>query len=95
VREMDRNAAIQVLIGAVMGYVQNEKQVSGIDVSEINEVAIHALAVLGVDPAEMRHAIETATFISTNPEEAPTATEVSPEWMAGDVEDLIIHWPTR
>jgi hypothetical protein len=43
----------------------------------------------------MRHAIETATFISTNSEEAPAATEVSPEWMAGDVEDLIIHWPTR
>lgn len=86
--EMDRNAAIQVLIGAVMGYVQNERLVSGIDVSEINEVAVHALMLLGVTPGEMRVAIETASFITSNPE---AGLEEAPA--GADVEDLLIHWP--
>lgn len=68
-KEMDRNSAIQMLIGAVMGYIDAERRASGMDISELDIVAMDALVHLGVSPDEMRYAVETAPFLTPKPQE--------------------------
>lgn len=66
-REMDRNSAIQVLVGLVMSYAQEK---DGDDRDAVIEVSMRAMMELGVDHLEIKHAMETAPFIQMpNPRE--------------------------
>ncbi len=86
-KEMDRNSAIQMLIGAVMGYIDAERRASGMDISELDIVAMEAMIHLGVSPDEMRHAVETAPFLT--PKEP---AEEEPEDL---LKMLTIHFPPQ
>jgi hypothetical protein len=71
---MDRNAAIQVIVGLAMTYA--EVAGGGENKETVIGVSVAALSVLGVSAEEMQHAVDTAPFISEKPAEEMSIEEM-------------------